>query len=91
MFDVIGKIYVTTGKVITDDEGNEAPEMVETEGWHVNYWKPVEGWEAYAVTPSSPSRMYAGHDTWYYRFADEAEFIVKAKEAGMWPEENLNG
>jgi len=84
--DIIGKIYAPTDKMVTDEEGNEWPEMAEVAGWHVNYWKPVAEWEDYVVTPSSPSRMYAGHETFYYRFADEAEFIAKAKEAGLWAE-----
>lgn len=83
--DIIGKIYAPTGNMVQTEEG-EFPEMAAVAGWHVNYWKPVAEWADYEVTPASPSRMYAGHETFYYRFADEAEFVEKAKEAGLWVE-----
>lgn len=81
--DIIGKIYAHTGNMLQTDEG-DVPEMALLPGWHVNYWEPVPAWSDYEVTPSTPNRMYAGHVTFYYRFADEAEFMAKAKEAGLW-------
>lgn len=91
--DIIGKIYASTGNMAQTDEG-DVPEMALVPGWHVNYWEPVPAWADHKVDPSSPDRMYAGHETFYYRFADKAEFIEKAKEAGLWVEPEvgeLNG
>lgn len=73
--DIIGTMYepVTV----------EGQEPVELSGWHVNTPKAVEGWDAYAVAPAVPRRVYAGHPTFFYVFADEAEFTAKAIEAGL--------
>ena len=34
--DIVGTIHEPTGNMLTDDEGNEYPEMAAVEGWHVN-------------------------------------------------------
>jgi len=36
MIDIIGPIYKATGTMLTDEEGNEYPEMADVGGWHVN-------------------------------------------------------
>lgn len=69
MLDIIGTIF--------DAEGIALP------GWHVNSPESVSGWEAFQVTPSTPQRVFAGHATFFYTFADEAEFTTKAVEAGF--------
>jgi len=71
MFDIIGTLY-TPGTY--DDEGNELTPPVPLAGWHVNSPFPVEGWEQYQVTPTSPRRVFAGHPTFCYVFPDEATF-----------------
>ena len=37
--DEIGSIYEATGKTLTDDEGNEYPEMAAVAGYHANLRK----------------------------------------------------
>lgn len=34
--DLIGVMHEPTGTMLTDDEGNEYPEMAAIDGWHVN-------------------------------------------------------
>ena len=80
MLDIIGTIY-TPGTY--DAEDNELTPPVAIPGWHVNSPHPVEGWEAFKVHPATPLRVYAGHETFFYSFADEAEFTAKAIEAGL--------
>ena len=58
--DVIGLIYKPTGKMFTNEDG-EFPEMAPVEGWHVNVRHTAEMPElqAWAVTPKTPSRVWA--------------------------------
>ena len=59
MYDIIGTLF--------EDE-------TALPGWHVNSPFPVEGWEQYQVTPTTPRRVFAGHPTFFYVFPDEAAF-----------------
>jgi len=59
MFDIIGTLF-----------SDETP----LEGWHVNSPEPVEGWEQYEATPTTPQRVFAGHPTFFYVFPDEETF-----------------
>ena len=81
--DIIGIMYAPTGETIKDEEGNDLPVMAALPGWHVNTPEPVEAFADKEVTPNSPSRVYAGHETFFYVFADEAEFTSMATEAGL--------
>mgnify|MGYP001157089876 CR=1 FL=1 len=64
--DVVGLIHEPTGTMLTDDEGNEYPEMAPVDGWHVNIRlvgdamrETVEALDAtHGVTPNSPSRVW---------------------------------
>ena len=64
--DVVGTIQEPTGTMLTDDEGNEYPEMAPVDGWHVNIRlvgdamrETVEALDAtHGVTPNSPSRVW---------------------------------
>lgn len=64
--DVVGTIYEPTGNMLTDDEGNEYPEMAPIDGYHVNVRlvgdgrrEDVEAIDAlYGVVPNSPSRVF---------------------------------
>ena len=64
--DVVGVIYEPTGNTLTDDEGNEYPEMAPVPGWHINIRligdarrADVEAVDVtYGVTPNSPSRVW---------------------------------
>lgn len=81
--EIIGTMYAPTGETTTDEEGNSSPVSAPVAGYHVNMPAPVESWADKQVTPSSPSRVYAGHATYFYVFADEDEFKAKAIEAGL--------
>ena len=64
--DVVGTIQEPTGTMLTDDEGNEYPEMAAVDGWHVNIRlvgdavrDTVEALDtSHGVTPNSPSRVW---------------------------------
>ena len=65
--DVVGVIHEPTGNTLTDDEGNEYPEMAPIpNAWHINIRlvsdamrETVEALDAaYGVTPNSPSRVW---------------------------------
>jgi hypothetical protein len=58
--DVIGTIYKPTGKMVKTDEG-AVPVMAPVEGWHVNvrHAEEMPELKAWAVTPKTPSRVWA--------------------------------
>ena len=64
--DVVGTIQEPTGTMLTDDEGNEYPEMSAVDGWHVNVRlvsdamrETVEALDAtHGVTPVTPQRVW---------------------------------
>lgn len=64
--DVVGTIQEPTGTMLTDDEGNEYPEMADVSGWHVNVRlvndamrETVEALDAtHGVTPVTPQRVW---------------------------------
>jgi len=64
--DVVGTLHEPTGTMLTDDEGNEYPEMAPVDGWHINIRlvgdakrETVEALDAtHGVTPNSPSRVW---------------------------------
>ena len=64
--DVVGTLHEPTGTMLTDDEGNEYPEMAPMAGWHVNIRlvgdavrETVEALdETHGVTPETPMRVW---------------------------------
>lgn len=64
--DVVGVIQEPTGTMLTDDEGNDYPEMAPVDGWHINIRlvgdamrDTVEALDtSHGVTPNSPSRVW---------------------------------
>jgi len=64
--DVVGVLHEPTGTMLTDDEGNEYPEMQAMAGWHVNIRlvgdavrETVEALdETHGVTPETPMRVW---------------------------------
>lgn len=85
--DIIGTMYALTGEFFTDEEGNSSPMSAPIDGYHVNMSEPIEAWADKQVTPNSPSRVYGGHETFFYVFADEAEFKQAAIDAGLMEDE----
>jgi hypothetical protein len=64
---IIGKLYKISG-----DEEN--PTATELDGWHVNSTEPVAEWDNYQVSPEAPKMVFAGVETYHYRFKDKKEF-----------------
>lgn len=64
--DVVGTLHEPTGTMLTDEEGNEYPEMQELTGWHVNIRlvgdaqrETVEALDtSHGVTPEQPMRVW---------------------------------
>ena len=64
--DIVGVIYRATGNTLTDADGNEYPEQVPLDGWHVNIRligdamrDTVEALDAiYGVQPNAPARIF---------------------------------
>jgi hypothetical protein len=64
------------GDPITEDAGHTyRPVIGYVDGYHVNVAPQVytAEMEPYAVTPTVPRRVFAGAETVFLRFADEAE------------------
>ena len=79
-YDIIGILYADTGQTVTDEEGNEYPEMQPIQGFHVNTDQPISGAEDYVVVPTTPRRVFAGIETFFYAFPDEDIFAEFAPE-----------
>jgi hypothetical protein len=64
--DVVGTLHEPTGTMLTDEEGNEHPEMQAMAGWHVNIRlvgdaqrETVEALDtSHGVTPEQPMRVW---------------------------------
>ena len=79
-YDLVETIYKHSGALLQDSDGNEYPEMIKAEGYHVNCLELSEE-ELEKVTPFiidvlSPSRIFAGReDTVYLKFADRDKWL----------------
>jgi hypothetical protein len=67
MLDIIGAIYEPTGQTLTDDDGNEYPEMTSIEGYHANLRASLSSDQRAALpimqkTPKKPVRKWAGDE-----------------------------
>ena len=64
--DVVGTLHEPTGTMLTDEEGNEYPEMQAMTGWHINIRlvgdavrETVEALDAsHGVNPEQPMRVW---------------------------------
>lgn len=64
--DVVGTLQEPTGTMLTDDEGNEYPEMQAMAGWHINIRLVGDGVretvealdETHGVNPEQPMRVW---------------------------------
>lgn len=77
------------GDEITDDEGNTyRPVVGYVEGYHLNVAPQVYTAELapYVVTPTLPRRVFAGAETVFLKFADEAE--ARSVLGAYWVEES---
>jgi len=76
------------GDEITDDEGNtHSPVIGYVEGYHLNVSPSVytDALEPYRTAPRNPRRVFAGAETIYLRFEDEAE--ARSMLGAYWTEE----
>jgi hypothetical protein len=76
------------GEPYTTDEGNEARDVIGyVDGYHLNVAPQVytEALEPYRATPRNPRRVFAGAETVFLRFEDEAE--ARAMLGAYWTEE----
>lgn len=64
MLDIIGTMYTETGNMLTDEDGNEYPELEAIDGFHANLREELtEEQEAELPTieaPATPYRIWAG-------------------------------
>jgi hypothetical protein len=75
------------GEPVTDDEGHTYRPVTGYEpGYHVNIAPQVytDALEPYVMTPTLPRRIFAGGNTVFLRFADEAE--ARSMLAQYWTE-----
>ena len=78
-YDLIGTIYESDGTTSIDPEGNEYPNMVAVEGYHVNILEPDDASiiEPYVITVNTPSVTFAGRsDTICLKFKHRAEWLA---------------
>lgn len=57
--DVIGTIYRPTGNTLTDEEGNEYPEMTPLDGFHANLIAEEAPAGVEVMSPVTPYRVWA--------------------------------
>jgi hypothetical protein len=79
------------GDQTTDDEGNAyKPVIGYVEGYHLNIAPQVyrDALEQYRATPRNPRRVFAGAETVFLQFANEAE--ARLMLADYWTEEVEN-
>ena len=71
--DIIGTLHDISGDP-------EQPTVTALDGYHVNSSEPVPVWEAHLVVPTNPKRVFAGADTFFYRFPSESVWLECAQE-----------
>ncbi len=58
-----------------DNADAENPTIATLDGYHVNSTEKIDGWDKYEIQPESPSQVFYGVPTYFYRFKDEDEFL----------------
>ena len=71
--DIIGTLHDISGDP-------EQPTVTALDGYHVNSTELAPAWEAYLVVPTTPRRVFAGVDTFCYRFPSEEDWLDKQSE-----------
>jgi len=77
-YDLIGTIYRPSGVMLTDEFGNEYPQMLAIDGYHVNVITDgdMSLVEPYVIVSSALSRVFAGRDdTVALKFANRDEWL----------------
>lgn len=83
--DIIETIFKPSGITLTTPEGIEYPELLAEVGFHVNFPNEINEISLYLVSPEpiTPTRVYFGSPTYYYKFPDKETFLQ------YFPETNL--
>jgi hypothetical protein len=85
MIDVIGEIY-EQGEY--DEQGNVIKEPTQKEGYFVNVIEVTPDLEPFVIHPATPTRVFAGAETYCLRFADRDEWLALGYETqdddGEW-------
>ena len=71
-YQILGTLTNNDG--VYDEEGEVITAPTILEGFHVNTTEAIEGADEYRVSPTVPRVVYAGVETFFYAFPDEATF-----------------
>ena len=72
-YQILGTLTNNDG-VYDEETGEVITEPTILEGFHVNTTEAIEGADDYRVSPTVPRVVYAGVETFFYSFPDEAAF-----------------
>ena len=72
-YQILGQLTNNDG-VYDEETGEVITEPTILEGFHVNTTEAIEGADEYLVSPTVPRVVYAGVETFFYAFPDEATF-----------------
>ena len=72
-YQILGTLTANDG-VYDEETGEVITEPTILEGYHVNTTEAIEGADDYRVSPTVPRVVYAGVETFFYCFPDEATF-----------------
>ena len=72
-YQILGTLTNNDG-VYDEETGEVITEPTLLTGFHVNTTEAIEGADEYLVTPTVPRVVYAGVETFFYAFPDEATF-----------------
>ena len=74
-YQILGQLTNNDG-VYDEETGEVITEPTILDGYHVNTTEAIEGADEYRVSPTVPRVVYAGVETFFYAFPDEATFRV---------------
>ena len=72
-YQILGILTDNDG-VYDEETGEVITEPTILQGFHVNTTESIEGADEYLVSPTVPRVVYAGVETFFYAFPDEATF-----------------
>ena len=72
-YQILGTLTANDG-IYNEETGEVITEPTILEGYHVNTTEAIEGADEYRVSPTVPRVVYAGVETFFYAFPDEATF-----------------
>ena len=72
-YQILGTLTNNDG-VYDEETGETITEPTLLQGYHVNTTEAIDGADEYLVTPTIPRVKFAGVETFFYAFPDEATF-----------------